>query len=107
MSLLARGVPLHQYSALEQVDFIENERQVLLREFGREAIHIMATAKNHDKAMILIERLRKIYFIEAAEEEKKLIARQADELIRLAQYAYRVVPTAGGRGALVVEKPEK
>ena len=107
MRLLTRGVPLHQYDQLEQTDFIEAERHELLMDFGKQAILIMASAKSHDHAMALIERLRKIYFIEAEEQEKKLIAQQADELIRLTKYAFRVVPTAGGRGALEISKPEE
>ena len=103
MRLLARGVPLKDYDQLEQIDFIEAERHELLLDFGKQAILILASAKSHDHAMALIERLRKIYFIEAAEQEKQLIAQQADELIRLAKFTYRVVPTAGGRGALQID----
>jgi len=97
-------VPLADYSALEQVDFIEAERHELLIDFGKQAILVMASAKNHDHAMALIERLRKIYFIEAEEQERQLIAKQADELIRLSKFTFRVVPTAGGRGALQIEE---
>lgn len=104
MRLLTRGVPLSEYSPLEQTDFIEAERHELLIDFGKQAILVMASAKNHEHAMALIERLRKIYFIEAEEQERKLIAQQADELIRLSKFTFRVVPTAGGRGALQIEE---
>lgn len=100
-------MPLHQYSPLEQNDFIEAERHELLMDFGKQAILVMASAKNHDHAMALIERLRKIYFIEAAEQDKKLLEQQADELIQAMKYTFRVVPTAGGRGALSIEGPDK
>lgn len=100
-------MPLPDYSLLEQVDLVEAERQEDLKDFGKQAIMIMALAKDHDHAMALIEKMRKIYFIEAAEQEKQLLDRQADELIRLAKYAYRVVPTAGGRGALQIMNPEE
>lgn len=103
-TLLARGVRLDRYPALEQCDLIEAVRREFLIDFGKQAILIMASAKSHDHAMALIERLRKLYFIEAAEQEKRLLADQADELIRLSQYAFRVVPTAGGRGALEIKK---
>ena len=97
---------LPDYSLLEQVDIIEAERQEDLKDFGKQALLIMSTTKDHDHAMALIEKMRKIYFIEAAEQEKQLLARQADELIRLAKYSYRVVPTAGGRGALAISEKE-
>lgn len=92
------------YSELEQIDFVEAERHTLLMDFSKQAILIMASAKNHDHAMALIERLRKIYFIEAEEQDRQLIARQADELIRLSKFTFRVIPTAGGRGALQIEE---
>jgi len=102
--LLIRGVRLSNYSQLEQIDFIEAERHELLMDFGKQAILILASAKHHDHAMALIERLRKIYFIEAVEQERELMAQQADELIRLTKYAFKIVPTAGGRGALSIEE---
>lgn len=84
------------FSMLEQTDLIEAERRSLLMEFGKEAIHIMSSAKDHDRAMALIEYLRRIYFIGYEERQQEKARAQADELIRLGQLTYRVVPKAGG-----------
>jgi hypothetical protein len=89
---------------LEQADLIEVERRGLLIEFGKEAIRVFSTAKDHDKAVALLDELRKIYFIGYEEKQKHQIREQADELIRLSQLTYRITPKPGGGGILQVSK---
>jgi prephenate dehydrogenase len=81
---------------LEQTDLIEAERRNLLMEFGKEAIHILSSAKDHDKAMALIEYLRRIYFIGYEETQQEKARAQAEEIVRLGQLTYRVVLKPGG-----------
>lgn len=87
---------------LEQTDLLEVERRGLLMEFGREAVHILATAKDHQQALALIEHLRRIYFVGYEEQEQARVRAQADELVRLGQLAYRVVSKPGGAQVLEV-----
>jgi hypothetical protein len=89
---------------LEQTDLLEVERRGLLMEFGKEAIRILSTAKDHQKALALIEHLRRIYFVGYEEQEQAKVRAQADELIRLGQLAYRVVSKPGGVQVLEVSE---
>ena len=99
-------MPLQDYSLLEQTDLIEAERRNLLMEFGKEAIHVMATAKDSRMAMSLIDHLRRLYFVGYEEQEQEKIRVQANELIRLGQLAYRVVTKPGGVKVLEVSQDE-
>lgn len=96
-------MPLQDYSLLEQTDLIAAERHNLLMEFGKEAIRIMSTAKDSEKAMALIEHLRGIYFIGYKEKQEEKERKQTEELIRLGQLTYRVIPKPGG-GVLEIGK---
>jgi hypothetical protein len=95
-------VQLPEFGLLEQADLVEAERRSLLIEFGKEAVQVFSTAKDHDKAVALLEELRKIYFIGYEEKQKRQIREQADELIRLSQLTYRISPKPGGGGILQV-----
>lgn len=101
---MSRGVHLQEFSLLEQADLIETERRGLLIEFGKEAIRVFSTAKDHDKAIALLEELRKIYFIGYEEKQRRQIRDQTDELVRLSQLTYRITPKPGGGGLLQVSK---
>lgn len=89
-------MPLHKYSALEQVDFIEAERQNLLIEFGRETVRILSNAKDSNKAMALIDHLKRIYFIGYEDQERRRLKKEAEELVKLSRLTFRVTPTPGG-----------
>jgi hypothetical protein len=102
--LIAKGVRLPDFSLLEQIDLLEVERKNLMIDFGKEAIRIMSTAKDSDKALALISHLRKIFFIDEERKEKEKISKQADELLRLGQLTYRIAPKEG-RGILEITKP--
>ena len=101
--MISRGVPLSQYSDLEQIDFIEAERQNLLIEFGRETVRIMSSSPDRSRAMALIEQLKKIYFIGYEEQERRKMQKEAEELVKLSQMTFRVTPKAGG-GILEIGK---
>ena len=103
MRLIAKGVHLPNYDLLEQVDLIEGERRNLFIEFTKEAMHIAATAEK-DRAMALIRQLRKTYFIDEEQADRRRISEQADELMRLSQLAYRFRPTADGGAVDIVKK---
>lgn len=87
---------LSEWSLLEQTDIIEAEKRDLLIDFGKETVRVMSNAKDPSKAMALIEHLRRIYFVEAEEQDQQNTREQVDELIRLAQLTYRVEPRKGG-----------
>lgn len=93
---MARGVPLTNYSLMEQADLIEVERMNILIEFGKEVVRIMAVAQDAKQAQALIEHLKKIYFIGHEEQEKRKLLRDADELVRLSQMSFNVTRGPGG-----------
>lgn len=101
--MIAKGVPLPDYDILEQVDILEAEKRNLMIEFGKGAIQIMATAKDKDHAIALIDHLKKIFFVDEEKKDRVQISRQADELIRLGQLTYRITPKAG-RASLEITK---
>lgn len=93
---MARGVRLEDFDPLEQFDLMEAERRGLLIEFGKETIRIMSSAKDSNQAMALIGHLRRIYFIDEEEKEKRRIRKEAEELVRLSQMTFRVVTSPSG-----------
>lgn len=99
-------MPLPDYDPLEQVDLLEAEKRDLLIEFGKEVVHVLASAKDSRQAMSLIEHLKRVYFIGHEEREKRRIKEEADELIRLSQLTFRVSPSKGG-GILTIDKGSK
>jgi len=86
---------------------MEAERRGLLIEFGRETIHILSAAKDSSQAMALIDHLRRIYFIDEEEKEKRKIRKEAEELVRLSQMTFRVVPSPSGAVLEISEKNKK
>lgn len=95
---------LSEYDLLEQVDLIEAERRDLFIDFGREAIKVLSTAKDHDHAMSLIGHLRKIFFVDEGQKDHEKISKQADELIRMGSLTYTIEPKKGGASLVISNK---
>lgn len=66
-----------------------------MMEFGKVAIQVMATAKDKDQAIALVNHLKQFFFVEEGKKDKIHIKRQAEELIRLSQLTYNIAPKDG------------
>lgn len=94
--LVSRGVDLSQYSDAEEFELLEMEKARLTIEFGREAVKIMAMARDSQHANALIEQLKKIYFIGYEDRKKTRVDEDVAELIEISKKTFSVRRGPGG-----------